>query len=48
MRRRLSLPLLVPPMTIEEEEDQDSEDNNADGGDEVGPSTAGKGCFISL
>ena len=36
-------------MTIEEEEDQDIDDNNnADGGDEVGPSTAGKGCFISL
>jgi hypothetical protein len=35
-------------MTIEEEEDQDFEDNNTNGGDEVGASTAGKGCFISL
>ena len=49
VRRRFLLPFLVPPMTIEEEEDQDSEDNNADGGDEVGPSTAAnKGCIISL
>ena len=46
-RRRLSLPLLVPPMTIEEEEDQDSEDHNPKGGDEAGPSNnAGKGSFI--
>jgi hypothetical protein len=35
-------------MTIEEEEDQDSEDHNANGDDEAGPSTADKGSFISL
>ena len=48
MRRRMSLPLCVPPMSIEEEEDQDSEDHNANAGDGAGPSTAGRGCFISI
>jgi hypothetical protein len=48
MRRRMSLPLCVPPMTIEEEEVEDSVDRNAHGGDEGGPSTAGKSCFISI
>jgi hypothetical protein len=48
MRRRMSQPLCVPPPTIEEEEDQDSEDHNANAGDESGPSTAGKGCFKSI
>ena len=48
MRRRMSLPLCVPPMSIEEEEDQDSEDHNAYAGDGAGLSTAGRGCFISI
>ncbi len=48
MCRRMSLPLCVPPMSIEEEEDRDSEDHNANAGDGAGPSTAGRGCFISI
>ena len=47
MRRRMSLPLCVPPMTIEEEELEDSVDHNANGADEGGPSTAGRSCFLS-
>ena len=46
MQRRLSLPLLVPPMTIEEEEDQNSDDNNGDRGDRSGPSTGSKGTCL--
>ena len=48
MRRRISLPLCVPPITIEEEEVQDSVDHNANAGDEGGPSTAERGCFVSI
>jgi hypothetical protein len=48
MRRRMSLPLCVPPMTIEEEELEDSLDHNAKGVDEGGPSTAGRSSFVSI
>ncbi len=44
MRRRMSLPLCVPPMTIEEEEVEDSLDR----GDEGGPSTAGISSFVFI
>ena len=44
MRRRMSLPLCVPPMTNEEEEVEDSLDR----GDEGGPSTAGISSFVFI
>ena len=46
MQRRLSLPLLVPPMIIEEEENQNSDDNNGNRGDGAGPSTGSKGTCL--